>query len=99
MPTGVLLDKIVNTGVLRHISNGIGQEHIHSVGNILVRRLERPSASSWRDSFGHLAAIAAVAIIAISLWSRCCSALCHRKHQRARSWFNNYLRSITAPLG
>lgn len=37
---GILFDKIVNIGVLRYISNGIGQNVVYCVGNILVRGLE-----------------------------------------------------------
>lgn len=38
--TSVLLDEIVNAGVLRHISDGVGQHAVNGVSDIFVRGLQ-----------------------------------------------------------
>lgn len=38
--TGVLLDEIVDGGVLRHIRDGVGQHAVNRIGDLFVGRLE-----------------------------------------------------------
>ena len=56
--TSVLLDEIVNAGVLRHIANGIGHHAINRIGDILVRGLKCAfNRVAGTIVFGHLVAV------------------------------------------
>lgn len=55
--TRVLLDEFVDAGVLRHISDGIGQHTVNRIGDILLEARTHLQRCSWHDSFGHFVAI------------------------------------------
>lgn len=56
--TRVLLDEFVDAGVLRHISDGIGQHTVNRIGDIFVGGLERTfNVVAGTIVLGHFVAI------------------------------------------
>lgn len=65
--TGVLLDEVVDAGVLSHIRDHIAHSGVHRVGNLLVIGVERAFyAVSLAVVFNLFVAVFAVAIIEMS---------------------------------